>query len=118
VRRLERDDATPVVAFAHVELHALPRLGDEALENWPGTLGKRELSLGCGGESTEGEAEHITTVVVAAHQTVSLESGSQAVTGGSRQAGRLLEFAEGETIDRRRKGIENGDGLVQHSDSR
>ena len=115
VGRLERLDAHPAIAVAHVQLHALPCRVAQRFERGPGDLGQPQPVRSRAPERDEPEPEREATVQVAAHQAVRFERGREAIRGRTRQAGHGHELGQRSGLALER--AEHRHRLVEHSDA-
>ena len=94
MRRLQRHDAPPPRAFAHIQLHALCGAVTQRRQDRAGRISQGES---CGGRMTEPdepEPQHEATIAVASHETVILERDRQTVGRSPGQIDVRVEFAE------------------------
>ena len=115
VGRLERLDADPAIAVAHVQLRALAGRVAERFERRPSDLGEPEPVGSGAAECDQAEPEREAPVCVAPDEAVRLERGGEAVGRCPRQSGGGHELGEraGLLLER----AEHGHRLVEHADA-
>ncbi len=113
--RFERGDAHPAVAFANVELHALPGGVAELSHGRTGGIDEGPAASGGAAEGDQSGTEDETTLGVSGHQPVTFEGDGEAVCSRPTQPGRRHQLRQRARVGL--EGVDHQDRLVENADT-